>query len=216
MTTATMPPPQRLQKKSKIAPRTLGRLAKSIPEQGQWTLEDFDFFSARIGEYPWLELSDGRLIEKAVPTFLHATLVRLIFLELQLFVTEHKLGIVYLDGTEFRISETKVRYPDVLFVCNENAGKHEPKGVNAVDLAVEVLSPSTRVEDLGAKRVDYAAGNVQEYWLVDPDMQQVTVLKLKGGAYAVHGKYKCGEKAQSALLKGFSLDVSAAFAGLKG
>ena len=77
-------------------------------------------------------------------------------------------------------------------------------------------SPSTRAEDLGAKRMDYAVGMVQEYWIVDPELQQVTVLKLKGGEYAVHGKYKCGEKAQSALLKGFSLDVSAVFAGLKG
>ena len=50
-------------------------------------------------------------------------------------------------------------------------------------LAVEVLSPSTRHQDLALKREVYAAGGVASYWVCDPDEPSVTVLELVDGAY---------------------------------
>ena len=48
----------------------------------------------------------------------------------------------------------------------------------APDLAVEVLSPSTRNVDLLRKRVDYARVGVRELWLIDPDESIAFVLRL--------------------------------------
>jgi len=48
----------------------------------------------------------------------------------------------------------------------------------APDLAVEVLSPSTRNFDLLRKRVDYARVGVRELWLIDPDVLAAFVLRL--------------------------------------
>jgi Uma2 family endonuclease len=50
-------------------------------------------------------------------------------------------------------------------------------------LVVEVLSPSTRAIDLGAKRQAYEAAAVPAYWLVDPGPPSLTVLRLVHGAY---------------------------------
>lgn len=50
-------------------------------------------------------------------------------------------------------------------------------------LVVEVLSPSTRREDLGRKRELYAQGGAPWYWLVDPESDTVTALELQGTAY---------------------------------
>ena len=50
-------------------------------------------------------------------------------------------------------------------------------------LAVEVLSPSTRRIDLVLKRDAYASAGVPSYWLVDPEVPNVTALRLEDGVY---------------------------------
>jgi Uma2 family endonuclease len=44
------------------------------------------------------------------------------------------------------------------------------------DLVVEVLSPSTRENDLGPKRAQYLDAGVRELWLVDPTSRSVLVV----------------------------------------
>ena len=50
-------------------------------------------------------------------------------------------------------------------------------------LVVEIVSPSTRRNDLLTKRALYARIGVCEYWLVEPVTQTVTVLALEAGRY---------------------------------
>jgi len=42
------------------------------------------------------------------------------------------------------------------------------------DLVIEVLSPSTRANDLGVKRELYMRSGVRELWLADPDAHTIT------------------------------------------
>jgi Uma2 family endonuclease len=50
-------------------------------------------------------------------------------------------------------------------------------------LVVEVHSPSTRKTDLGTKRLAFEAAGVPVYWLVDPDVPSLTVLRPDEGRY---------------------------------
>ena len=59
-------------------------------------------------------------------------------------------------------------------------------------LVVEVTSRSTRSEDWGRKRELYAQGGAACYWLVDPDTQEVTVMRNEGGAFAIARELKDG------------------------
>jgi Uma2 family endonuclease len=80
---------------------------------------------------------------------------------------------------------------------------------------MEVVSGAAedRKRDLVKKRAEYARARISEYWIVDPKLQQITVLRLKGKTYEVHGVFKDGESATSRLLPGFAVDVSTVFAG---
>ena len=53
-----------------------------------------------------------------------------------------------------------------------SATRHPPIRAGAIDvvpeLVVEVLSPATRVNDLGVKRTHYLEVGVRELWLADP------------------------------------------------
>jgi len=82
------------------------------------------------------------------------------------------------------------------------------------DLLMEIVSgdPKDRKRDYEDKLADYAATNVAEYWIVDPERRIVTVHHLDGERYAVHGEFTRGQQAKSVLLRGFSIDVDALFA----
>jgi Uma2 family endonuclease len=76
------------------------------------------------------------------------------------------------------------------------------------DLVVEVLSPSTRQNDLGVKRELYMTSSVRELWLVDPDAHTVTRVRPDLDADEVFGE---GATLESALLAGFAFEVARAF-----
>ncbi|UNX54513.1 Uma2 family endonuclease [Georgenia sp. TF02-10] len=58
-------------------------------------------------------------------------------------------------------------------------------------LAVEVLSPSTRLVDRNLKRARYEAAGTPSFWVVDPDQPALTAWGLSGGQY-VHVAHVVG------------------------
>jgi Uma2 family endonuclease len=86
------------------------------------------------------------------------------------------------ENAAYRLSEENVYQPDVSFLSNERlhlAGEVYVHG--APDLAVEVISPSSRQYDAFEKRINYGRFGVQEYWLVDPIERTVTVYEQVQG-----------------------------------
>jgi Uma2 family endonuclease len=75
------------------------------------------------------------------------------------------------------------------------------------DLVVEVLSPSTRANDLGPKRDVYIRSGVRELWLADPDSR--TVIRVRPNA---EDQPLAGDHVLTTdLLDGFSLDLRRVF-----
>lgn len=79
-----------------------------------------------------------------------------------------------------------------------------------------MADPDSRDRDLKEKRTEYAAAGIKEYWIVDPQQRQITVLRLATGQYTAQGVFGIGEEAPSNLLAGFSLSVADVFAAANG
>jgi Uma2 family endonuclease len=107
-----------------------------------------------------------------------------------------------------RLWEEKSRQPDGVFMRKENLHRCHPKFWDGADVAMEVLSESTRDLDLEVKREEYAKAGIPEYWIIDRENREITVLTLRGGQYAVHGRFAEGQRADSATLAGFEVAVS--------
>ena len=65
-----------------------------------------------------------------------------------------------------------------------------------------------RRRDRVVKRAEYAAAGIAEYWIVDPDERAITVLRLDGDEYTLHGRFTDGMEASSARLPGFAVPVA--------
>jgi Uma2 family endonuclease len=99
-------------------------------------------------------------------------------------------------------------------VLAENVARLGEDYADGADLVMEVLSDDRR-RDLDTKRKEYARAGIREYWIVDPQEERITVLRLSGKRFVVHGRRGRGERAASALLAGFEADVAAVFDAAK-
>ena len=146
----------------------------------------------------------------------HVRLSRFLSDLLRAYVLSRKLGDVFWAPMSVRVSPTKLREPDVLYLSHARIPKEDvpPDGA---DLVIEIVSGGSqhRRRDLHEKRVEYADAGIPEYWIVDPETETITVLVLDGNKYAVHGEFKPGTLATSRLLSGFEVDAKACFDSAK-
>lgn len=81
-------------------------------------------------------------------------------------------------------------------------------------LVVEILSPSTRTRDREVKRRLYQRAGVREYWLVDPDLNAVTVYRrTHDGAFplAAHVTAEQHDTLETPLVPGWSVALTRLF-----
>ena len=64
-------------------------------------------------------------------------------------------------------------------------------------------APDDRERDTVVKRLDHTQARIPEYRIVNPGVETVTVLALDGGAYAGHGVFRRGRRAEPVCLDGF-------------
>jgi Uma2 family endonuclease len=95
-------------------------------------------------------------------------------------------------------------------MSNDHAGRITDEYWRGADLVMEVVSSGNEDlrRDLTVKREEYAQAGIPEYWIVDPELGQMTVLTRDGHSYNVHGEFKRGDRATSKLLPGFAVDVT--------
>jgi Uma2 family endonuclease len=184
-------------------------MADLYPSQGAWTEDEYMALNAQRG----FEFSDGFIERLPMPTNSHQVILFLLARALSAFVEPRRLGSVLPAGIRVRLRPGKVREPDVTFMSSAHSDRIGEDCWEGADLVMEVVSNGAedRKRDLIDKRAEYAEAGIPEYWIVDPKPRTITVLKLKGKKYAVHGRFGRGRKATSALLPGFEVDVREVF-----
>ena len=192
-------------------------LVKHFPAQGEWDELDYLSLDPLLEDARSIELVDGRLEFLPMPTKTHELIVAFIYEALRAFMRGKNLGEVFFSGRRVKLGIQKIRVPDIVFLLKEHRNRSEEDFSLGADLAIEVVSRGREdhERDYVRKRRDYAKAGIAEYWIVDPQQEQITVLNLQGGKYSVHGKFKKGQRAASFLLLGFEVDVTEALAGLK-
>jgi Uma2 family endonuclease len=96
------------------------------------------------------------------------------------FIRSHQIGQLLAAPTDVLLSRHDIVEPDLVFVSKERLQILTEKNIQgAPDLVIEILSGSTKRIDQGIKLERYERFGVQEYWIVDPDRNTVTVYRLE-------------------------------------
>lgn len=184
-------------------------VARLFPDQGAWSEEEY-FALPNDG---LVEFSCGRIEVLAMPSELHQLIVACLYRMLIRFLGDSDLGTVLFAPLRVQLWPGKYREPDLVFMFKQHADRRSDRYWRGADLVMEVISPDDPLRDTVTKRREYAEAGIPEYWLIDPRAETVTVFALEesGPPYHIAGEYRRGEQAESRLLRGFALDVTALF-----
>ena len=184
-------------------------LADILPLQGRWSEEEYLVLTDHRNRL--IEFTDGCLEVLPMPTDQHQSLVKFLFIAFFHFFEAARGGTVQFAPLRLQIRPGKFREPDLLLLLLATDSRRQDRFWLGADLALEVVSEDKPERDLVDKRGDYAEARVPEYWIVNPETETVTVLRLQGDTYEEAGVYRRGQAAVSVLRPEFAVDVSALF-----
>jgi Uma2 family endonuclease len=181
-------------------------LALLFPVQGRWTDEEFLRFDDRDRQ---IELANGCFEFLPFVTMWHATIVMWLLKQLSTWNQSAKAGELLTAPLPLLLFPGTIREPDILLLPKPKK-LPRPKYPASALLLMEVVSEGeeARQRDYIAKRADYAKAGIPEYWIIDPIEKAVTVLKLEGAEYSLHGRFEKTQTATSATLSGFAVECA--------
>ncbi len=183
-------------------------LESLLPAQGLWTEEQYLVLTDSTNQL--VEFTDGYLEPLPMPTDRDQAILQFLFL-LFLAAVRPVGGKVRLAPLRMRIRPGKFREPDLLLLLSATDSRRGDRFWTGADLALEIVSPDKPERDLVQKRAEYAETRVLEYWIVNPQTETITVLRLENAGYVQAGHYRRGESAASEHLRGLTVDVTAVF-----
>jgi Uma2 family endonuclease len=175
----------------------------------------------RLAFYEWVEpdmkaeFINGEIIENSPSADEHSDAVTYLLSMTHIFVLFAKLGKV--KSEKAMVTLTRNDYePDIAFWKKEKSDLFRVGQLHypAPDLAVEILSKSTKNRDFGVKFDDYAQHGVAEYWIIDPlkhTIEQYILPQTGEKTFELHKKLAVGDFIESTEMTGFRIPVAAVF-----
>lgn len=149
--------------------------AMSQPQR-KLTVEDYEHFPENDGKRH--ELIDGEHVVSAAPFVPHQRVLRELFVAVWDVARTHRLGEVLFAPVDVELSRHDILQPDLLFISHARRQIVVPRRlIAAPDLAVEVVSASSRRIDEIRKRARYELFGVQELWIVDPSIDGIRIYR---------------------------------------
>ena len=166
-----------------------------------------------------LELFRGRIYKMGAPNTQHQVVGGKLYNEFYNYL-KRKTCQVFIAPFDIRLpiknkkkdnEITTVVQPDVCIVCDPS--KVDERGVcGAPDLVIEILSPGNSKKEVRDKYELYEEAGIKEYWIVNPTEQNLVVFLLTAEGKFGNGKmYTGGDKLETAVVPGFSIDVTEIF-----
>ena len=161
------------------------------------------------------EIIDGDHYVTTSPNTKHQAVSLNLTLLLGTYLKHHPIGRVFAAPFDVIFSDLDIVEPDLLYISRERAGILTDKHVRgSPDLVVEIVSPGTRKTDEVTKRKLYERFDVQEYWVVDPELDTIKVYRRDAGVFARAAELtaEAGDILTTPLLPEFSVSAMDLFA----
>lgn len=159
-----------------------GATARKIEATPHYTYADYE----KWPEYPRFELIKGEAVEMSSPTEVHQAISIALGSLLWNFLRGRKCR-VYTAPFDVRINykttDNTVLQPDLLVVCDTAKIENGKHCLGAPDMAIEILSESSRNHDQLKKFNIYLEAGVREYWIISPEERTVGVHVLENEKY---------------------------------
>ena len=186
------------------------------PPSGSATKLTCDEFFAMFPEEDGVhrELIGGELFVTPSPSKRHQRLVLRLALSLGNHLEAHpEQGELFIAPFDVVMTRFDVVEPDLLVVLDDQSGILTERNIQgAPALAIEVLSPGTRKRDQTLKRQLFDSQGVREYWIVDPERNQIAVHRRAADrSFSAGTTLDASDTLTTSLLPGCSLALGKLF-----
>jgi Uma2 family endonuclease len=147
----------------------------------------YEEFLAWCDEDTLAEWVDGDIVMTSPASYVHQRVADFLLKILGVYIEQRELGRVISAPFQMKTGPAlSGREPDLLFIAQENLHRLKNTYLDGpADLAVEIVSPESRLRDRGEKLAEYEMGGVREYWIIDPGEQRADFYVL-----ATDGRYE--------------------------
>ena len=138
-----------------------------------WTRADLERFPDDGNRY---EVLDGKLLVTPLPSIPHQGVATNLIYAIKGYCVQHSAGLVAAPGAVPN-GDSELQ-PDIVVVLG--VGMHDVAEWDQLPrpaLVVEILSPSTQRYDERVKRDAYMRWGVAEYWIVDIEKREITLVR---------------------------------------
>ena len=141
--------------------------------------------------YPSYEIIGGKKIMAPAANIKHNALGGRLYMFIGTYLDAKDCGYCFTDSIDVHFPDGSLYKPDFSVVLKENANILNWGGdiYGVPDMVVEILSYSTRRNDITIKKDTYEAQGVREYWIIDPWAKIIDVYLLRDGKYFLSGEY---------------------------
>jgi Uma2 family endonuclease len=158
------------------------------------------------------EIIDGVHFVTPSPGHRHQVLVTRLAVAIANYLEIHPVGEVTVAPLDIVLTKWDVVQPDVIVVAHDQREiVTEPNIQGAPALVIEVLSPGTKLRDLGIKRQLYERGGVREYWIVDANTVAVHHRSSDGALVLREVLAHSSQMLTTPLLPGFMMPLEKLF-----
>ena len=161
------------------------------------------------------ELIDGEHYVTPSPSTRHQRISGNLHWLMRSYLEEHPVGEVLYAPYDIVFSNFDVVEPDLLYLSYER-GKTvitEKHARGAPELVIEIASKGTRKRDETIKRRLYERSGVDEYWVLDPEIDSVRVYRRGDAGYgrAIELSREKEDVLETSLLPGLRLPLALIF-----
>ena len=178
------------------------------------SLKAFEFVSTQEGYH--YELSRGVITVSGVARVYHGLIIAAIRNQLAAYQLEHPVRIfVIMGGAECKLlipQWESERHPDLAVYLTPPAGKKDDTLWRRwiPEFVIEVVTPRSTDRDYVDKREEYFTLGIKEYWIVDPELEHVVLLR-RGKNDWVEKRVERNDVCTTKLLPGFKLPCKLVF-----
>jgi Uma2 family endonuclease len=158
------------------------------------------------------EIINGKLYVTPAPAMRHQLVSTRLMRALDRHVVSARIGHVFHAPTAVILGPHRQVQPDLLFISRERNKLVTSREVaGAPDLAIEIVSPSSKKTDRAVKSAAYADSGISWYWIVDPDERTVEEFRLETGQYHLVRKWEETQVFEPKLFPGLTVDLERLF-----
>lgn len=128
-----------------------------------------EYLGLVFDDRPAPDYVDGEVVDRALPTPIHAQLQILLGILFAPLMTRFRLVLM----SELRVRVTPRRFRVVDFIAYRDTRPEGRYATNPGLLAIEIVSPDDRYSDLTERLDDYHRWGVPHVWLVDPQRKRL-------------------------------------------